>query len=335
MTRFVAIGLVSIIIAMAAAPSASTHESRPAYLELVETEANQFNVFWKVPAIGTARLKISLQFPKTCNDLTPRIEIATDDARVNRWSIGCTAGLASGRIEIAGIEATLMDALVRISTRDGRSQTLRLSSSNPSAAISASPTIWHVAQTYFAIGVEHILFGIDHLLFVLTLLLLAGNWRRLFGLITFFTAAHSITLAAATLGHVSLPSGPVEALIAFSIVLAAAEYLRPGAQRSSLIASAPWIVAFSFGLLHGFGFAGALAEVGLPQGAIPPALLFFNIGVEAGQILFVIMMLAAFFSLRSLIGEKSIPAMRRSLAYGAGSLAAYWFIERALIIVWA
>ncbi len=333
MRRPFAILLALVVVMLAATAPASAHESRPAYLELVETQPNRFDVFWKVPALGEARLRIAPRFPKTCVDLTPRVEVATSDASANRWTIDCPAGLAGGRIAIDGIEATLMDALVRITMADGRAQVLKLSSTSPSAEVAAAPSFWMVAGTYFVVGVEHILFGIDHLLFVLTLMLLAGNWWRLLGLITAFTVAHSITLAAATLGHVSLPPGPVEAMIALSIVLAAAEALRPEAERSSLISRAPWVIAFCFGLLHGFGFAGALAEVGLPQGAIPLALLFFNVGVEVGQLVFVAVMFIVLAGLRHLLSDRHVTDIRRLLTYGAGSLAAYWFIERALVII--
>ncbi len=333
MIRLLATLMISAVAALGAAPSAQAHESRPAYLELVETQPNHFDVFWKVPALGEARLKIAPRFPNGCVGVTPRIEIATGDASANRWTIDCPAGLAGGRIAIDGIEATLMDALVRITMADGRAQVLKLSSTSPSAAVAAAPSFWGVAGTYFMIGVEHILFGIDHLLFVLTLMLLAGTWWRLLGLITAFTVAHSITLAAATLGHVSLPPAPVEAMIALSIVLAAAEALRPEAERSSLISRAPWVIAFCFGLLHGFGFAGALAEVGLPQGAIPLALLFFNVGVEAGQLVFVAAMAVVLLGVRYLFSERHVTDIRRLLTYGAGGIAAYWLIERVLVVI--
>jgi hypothetical protein len=290
-------------------------------------------VLWKVPARGDAVLRLDAVLPDNCTDLTPRIEAADAGARVSRWTVQCPGGLAGGRIALSGIEATLLDALVRIDTADGRSQTVRLSSADPAFTVAATPTAWGVARTYFALGVEHILLGVDHLLFVVTLLFLAGSWRRLVGLITAFTVAHSITLAAATLGGVALAPGPVEALIALSIALAAAEGLRPVDARSSLIATAPSVVAFAFGLLHGFGFAGALAEVGLPQGAVPLALLFFNLGVEAGQIAFVAVLVAVLWAFRALYGARPDAWLRRGLGYVAGSLAAFWFIERTIGIV--
>ena len=153
--------------------------------------------------------------------------------------------------------------------------------------VAAAPGALEVCRTYLVLGVEHILFGVDHLLFVLALLILVKGWRKLVGTITAFTVAHSITLAAATLGFVHVPCKPVEATIALSIVFVACEIVHRRQGRSGLTEMWPWVIAFSFGLLHGLGFASALREVGLPQNAIPLALLFFNVGVELGQLLFI------------------------------------------------
>ena len=170
---------------------------------------------------------------------------------------------------------------------DGTAQTVRLTPAEPGFTVVAAPGALEVARTYFALGVEHILAGVDHLLFVLGLLFLVGSWGRLIGTVTAFTVAHSLTLAAATLGLVYVPQKPVEAAIALSIAFVAADILRTDDARKSLTRRAPWIVAFVFGLLHGLGFAGALSDVGLPEHAVPLALLFFNLGVELGQLLFI------------------------------------------------
>jgi hydrogenase/urease accessory protein HupE len=202
--------------------------------------------------------------------------------------------------------------------------------------VQAAPGAGEVAATYLALGVEHILFGFDHLLFVLALVILVRDWRRVAVTVTAFTIAHSITLAAATLGFVNVPGPPVEATIALSIMLVAVEILNARRGEPSFTQRLPWLVAFSFGLLHGFGFAGALAEVGLPQHAIPVALLFFNIGVEAGQLIFVAAVLSLIWLSRyaaSLLFETGL--VRRAfdrfdgaVAYGIGGVAAYWLIER-------
>jgi hypothetical protein len=325
--------LILALLAALLPGAAAAHEVRPAYLEMVEREADRFEVLLKLPARGDAMVRIDAVLPHNCTELTPRTETADTDARVARWSVQCPGGLGGGRIAIAGIEATFLDALVRIDDAEGRSQTVRLSSANPAFEVAAAPTAWGVAHTYFALGIEHILLGVDHLLFVATLLILANGWRRLLGLVTAFTVAHSITLAAAAVGGVSLAPGPIEALIALSIALTAAEGMRGSDIRASLIATAPWVVAFAFGLLHGFGFAGALAEVGLPQGAVPLGLLFFNLGVEVGQIAFVMVLIAVLWGFCWLYGARPDLWLRRGLGYAAGSLGAFWFIERTVGIV--
>jgi hydrogenase/urease accessory protein HupE len=197
----------------------------------------------------------------------------------------------------------------------------------PEFTVRGATGVLQVAWTYLVLGVGHILGGVDHLLFVLALLLIVRGTRRIVATITAFTLAHSLTLMAATLGWVRMPGPPVEATIALSIVFVAAEVVHGLRGRQGLTARAPWVVAFSFGLLHGFGFAGALAEVGLPQTAIPVALLFFNVGVEAGQLLFVAGVLAA----RALLARSpaALPGWAPSVPpYFIGTVAMYWVIER-------
>ena len=188
-----------------------------------------------------------------------------------------------------------------------------------------------MVRTYTILGIEHILSGFDHLLFVLALVLLVQGTRRLLVTITAFTAAHSLTLAGATLGWVHVPGPPVEASIALSIVFVASEIVHTRQGRYSVTQHYPWVVAFTFGLLHGFGFAGALAEVGLPQSSIPIALLFFNVGVEIGQLMFVGAVLAV-IAVGWRAGQRlrlSQPAwLWRIAPYAIGALASFWLVER-------
>jgi hydrogenase/urease accessory protein HupE len=218
--------------------------------------------------------------------------------------------------------------LVQIALLDGTSRVSRLTSAAPSFVVPAAPTWTQTAATYLGLGVEHILLGIDHLLFVLALLLLVRGWRQVLVTITAFTGAHSITLAAATLGWVHVPQTPVEAVIALSIVLVAAEIVHRERGVSSFAQQWPWAIAFTFGLLHGFGFAGALNEIGLPQQAIPLALLFFNIGVEFGQILFIVTVYVVWALSRRLLVGLPKPITSYGPAYIIGTLAAFWTIER-------
>lgn len=196
---------------------------------------------------------------------------------------------------------------------------------------SASPGRFEVARTYTVLGIEHILMGVDHLLFVLALLLLVDSRRRLLVTITAFTVAHSITLALASLGVLSVPGPPVEASIALSIVFVASEIIHARQGRPGLTQRYPWVVAFTFGLLHGLGFAGALAEVGLPPLSVPTALLFFNVGVEIGQLLFIAAVLAFIWLSRQAVRRLGLPSVNglwRVVPYAIGGVASYWLFER-------
>ena len=238
-----------------------------------------------------------------------------------------TRGLEGQRIAIDRLDGTLTDVLVRIESADGSVRTARLTPSDPSFIVPEQPGPLMVLRAYVGLGVEHILFGIDHLLFVLCLLLLVRSLRQLLATITAFTLAHSITLAAATLGFIHVPTAPVEATIALSIVFLASELVRGEAGRGAVTRSYPWLVAFSFGLLHGLGFAGALAEVGLPQGEIPLALFAFNVGVELGQLAFVTAVLTLARLVR--LVPLRLPAWGPGAAgYAIGSVAAFWVFAR-------
>jgi hydrogenase/urease accessory protein HupE len=306
---------------------ARAHEVRPGYLELRQTGAETFSVLWKVPARGERKLSLHARLPEHCTALSPVISRRSGGAFTDRWTATCPGGLVGGRIAIDGLSATLTDVLARIERLDGTSQIARLTPEAPSLVIEAAPEWQQVAGTYLILGVEHILTGVDHLLFVLALLLLVKGWRRLVATVTAFTVAHSLTLAAATLGYAHVPQRPVEAVIALSIVFVAAELARPRSEQVSLTRRWPWVIAFTFGLLHGFGFAGALNEIGLPQQAIPLALLFFNIGVELGQLLFIAGVVAVVETAKRIAVPQPVWAPRLS-AYAIGSMAAFWTIER-------
>jgi hydrogenase/urease accessory protein HupE len=332
----------AILFALSSSPVFG-HEVRPAYLELHQRGTDTYDVLWKVPARGdNMRLGICVEFPSgTTNATTPRTSFV-NDASTERWTVKRPGGLTGGKINIDGLAATMTDVLVRIENLDGTTQVTRLSPSSPSFVVSAAPGALEVCRTYLVLGVEHILFGVDHLLFVLALLILVKGWRRLVGTITAFTVAHSITLAAATLGFVHVPSKPVEATIALSIVFVACEIVHRRSGRSGLTEGWPWIIAFSFGLLHGLGFASALREVGLPQNAIPLALLFFNIGVEVGQLLFIGLVMAIIalavrtarkFSQWNIAPQSAFAWCENIAAYAIGAVAAFWLIQRTLSFV--
>jgi hydrogenase/urease accessory protein HupE len=249
-------------------------------------------------------------------------------AEVKRWTIRVPRGLEGWEVRVHGLPATMVDVLVRIAFKDGRVVSRMLRPDAPAFEFD-NETAGPAAGGYFVLGVEHILFGIDHLLFVLALVLLVRGAGTLVKTVTAFTVAHSITLALATLGVVHVPSAPVEAVIALSLVFVASEILRCRRGERGLTERAPWIVAGSFGLLHGFGFAGALSQVGLPANEFPLALLFFNLGVEAGQLAFVAVALGVMALLRWVRQPEWAPLIP---PYAIGGIAMYWVIERTAAI---
>ena len=279
--------LVFLVGALVSVDLSHGHALQPGYLELRLDDKEMYSVLWKTPAIRGRPMNITAELPESCDPRSPVQPVWDGSAYVARWTAKCTGGLEGGVIHIGGLETTSTDVLVRFEFADGASEARRLTPGNPSFTVPTQPSRLQVVRTYSSLGVEHILLGIDHLLFVLALLLLVKGLRRIIVTITAFTLAHSLTLAAATLGVVHIPGPPIEATIALSIVFVAAEIIRSRQGRPGLTERYPWGVALTFGLLHGFGFAGALAEIGLPQKSIPIALMFFNVGVEIGQLLFI------------------------------------------------
>jgi hydrogenase/urease accessory protein HupE len=303
------------------------HESRPAYLEINEIAPGRYSVLWRTPITAGMRLPVLLTLPDDVHDVTTPSVRDLSDSRLERRLVESRNGLAGERVSFVGLQATITDVLVRVQLADGTQSSTLVHPSRAWVEIEASPGLWSIARTYVVYGIEHILGGVDHLLFVLALLLIVRGGRRIVATVTAFTVAHSLTLAAATLGWVHVPSAPVEAIIALSIVFVAVEIVRGMRGQIGITARAPWLVAFCFGLLHGFGFAGALAEVGLPEHAIPMALLCFNVGVEIGQLLFVAAVLAAIALLRRL--PLRLPRWTPWVApYAIGGIASFWMLQR-------
>ena len=306
---------------------AFAHEVRPIYLEIKQNNPSTYSFKLKVPAKGNFRMNIEVVLPKFCDTAQNFTRQSLNDAFVDTWNIHCNQSMEGKAILINGLQSSITDALVRIELLDGSAQTALLNSNNPQLTILKKPSLPQVIKTYFNLGVKHILFGFDHLLFILGLLLIVkGNWRIL-KTITAFTVAHSITLALAALGVVHIPVPPVEALISLSIAFVA--YKAVKIKSNNLTDTQPWLVAFIFGLLHGLGFAGALSETGLPQGSIASALLFFNIGVEAGQLIFITTVLILLFALHRVFLR--LPQWSHKIPpYAIGSLAMFWTIERVV-----
>jgi hydrogenase/urease accessory protein HupE len=304
----------------------SAHEVRPAYLQIDQIGQNRFSVLWRTPILAGMRLPVLLKFSDGIRQVTVPMERELSDSVVERSMIEAPGGLPGERVTFVGLQATITDVMVRVKLEDGTVSTTLVRPAQPWIDIQAGQNSFEVARLFVVEGIGHILFGFDHLLFVAALMLIVRNWRVLVKTITAFTVAHSITLTFATLGWVALPSGPVEVMIAFSIVLVGAEIVRMERGRTSLTVEWPWIVAFAFGLLHGFGFAGALQDLGLPRDDIPLALFCFNLGVEIGQLMFVAAILMAVAALRRIVGVPRSAIV--ASAYAIGIMAAYWTIER-------
>jgi len=324
--RALLLSQAALLCVVFAAP-ASAHEVRPAYLELRQTSPDTYEVSWKIPAAGDRRLAVYVEFPADVEPLREPRGTFRGGAYLERWAVRCPGGLEGRVVRIAGLEATQVEVIGRVQHRNGVTQTVRILPSAPAFVVEAQPHALGIVRTYTVLGIEHILTGIDHLLFILALILITrGGWRMV-KTVTAFTVSHSITLTAATLGWVHIPPPPVEAVIALSIVFVAAEILRQRRGILGITARAPWIVAFSFGLMHGLGFAGGLSAAGLPTAHIPTALLFFSLGVETGHFLFI----GAVLSVIAVVRRVRVPIPRwveLVPPYAIGTLAMFWVIQR-------
>ena len=313
---------------------AQADELRLAYLELCQADTETYQLLWKVPARGgEARLRLNVMLPPGTVDLVePRATFA-GTSHIERRRIRQPGGLEGKTIEIDGLVGGGAEVLARVVRADGSAQAVRLVAARPRFVVEATAGRFEVARTYLLLGIEHILLGVDHLLFVFALLVLVSGGARIVATVTAFTVAHSLTLVAATLGWLTLPPAPVEATIALSIVFLAREIVTAWRGTPGLAQRMPWLVAFVFGLLHGLGFAGALAEIGLPQQAIPLALLCFNVGVEIGQLAFVAIVMGLGFALRGVLAPRR-EWLRWTAPYAIGGIACLWMVQR-IAAFWA
>jgi hydrogenase/urease accessory protein HupE len=318
-------GLTLVVVLHMAAP-AHAHESRPGYLELREVSDGRYEVLWKQPAVGDLVLQLSPVFPDSCT-LTGADRQLLPGAMSTRLTLSCPGGLVGNTIRFAGLEDTMTTVLVRVYHQGGSEETHLVHPTAPFVTIRGAAGWTERARSYLQLGVEHIMLGVDHLLFVLGLLLIIKDRWMLVKTVSAFTVAHSITLAVATLGYARVPGPPLNAAIALSILFLGPEIVRSWRGQTSLTIRQPWVVAFAFGLLHGFGFASGLTATGLPRGEIPLALLLFNVGVEIGQLGFVCLVLLLERSFRQL--EIHWPIwVAHAPGYLVGSLGAFWTIQR-------
>jgi hydrogenase/urease accessory protein HupE len=328
MRRAAALALVAAALATIAG-AAAAHPLAPALLELVETQPGRFDAVWKTPLARPVGSDVRPELPGHCTPAGPGEETRDDTAAMLRQSFDCGAtGLDGSRVAVRGLETSGTNALVRVALHDGRRFQAVLHAGAPELLVRERQTALDVMADYGLLGFEHILGGLDHLVFVFGLVLLVAGARRLLYTVTAFTAGHSVTLSLAVLGYVSFPSAIVELVIAATILALALELAREAPPRPSWMRRAPWAMAFAFGLLHGLGFAGALAEVGLPHEEIPAALFSFNVGIEVGQVAFVLVVVALRTALSRAL--ESVPAWAlRAPVLAMGGLAVYWCLDRA------
>lgn len=314
---------------MGALSAAVAHPLDPALLDIRESTAGTLDVLWRLPSSQDVDVPLRVVLPEHCTPVAaPAIDRSGPQTTL-RWRAVCAGkGLVGQPVAVTGLRERQTDALLRIQLADGRLVQQVLRGDAPTLRVPARASRFGVFRDYLRLGFEHILSGPDHLLFVLGLVLLILGWRRLLWTITAFTAGHSVTLSLAVLGVVRVPPQPVEVLIALSIVVVALELARRGPGPETWARRFPWAMAFAFGLLHGLGFAGALAQVGLPPEEIPLALFAFNLGIESGQILWVAVVLAGRGGLGALPLRWPCP-VEWVPAYAIGSLGAYWMAERA------
>ncbi len=302
--------------------AAQAHEVRPAYLQVTEIAQGEFDVVWKQPVLDGRRLKIKPIFPKECAEVGAR-NIRNNGATANEiFKVTCP--LKTGIISLEGLERTLTDAFIRIDYLDGSQNSAVIKPSAPRFDLGLENN--SPASDYIKIGVDHIIYGWDHLLFVIGLVMLVSR-RQIIGVATAFTLAHSLTLVLAALGYLSLPTRPVEILIAMSIVLLAIEVIRKSRGGSSIATRKPYLISFVIGLIHGCGFASALSDIGLPKGTELLALLLFNLGVELGQIAIIVLLLVLLWLATKAFKDSRKPIEIGS-AYLLGTIAMFWTVQR-------
>lgn len=321
--------IIAVLIIFLSYSETEAHEVRPGRLKIDQVSDSTWQIYWKLPAIKEGVLKLQPLFEATHEVISREPDRDLGDAYVTQWTIWPKTDFRGTQVIIDGLERTITDVFVTVSHLNGDESSFLVRPNKPYFFVDEVLTSWQIAKNYIILGIEHILFGYDHLLFVLCLVWLVNGLKKLVQTITAFTLAHSITLAASVLGWIIVPSAPVEAVIALSIVFLAFEIIQHQKGQKVFTSQYPWVVALSFGLLHGFGFAGALNEVGLPGSAIPLSLFGFNVGVEIGQLIFILFIVLVARVFKKLI--KTIPKqIPRMAIYAIGSLASFWLVERVV-----
>lgn len=326
------IAAVVLIVDLGIFTVAHGHESQPGMLDLRQVANDRYEVIWRAPIYYGRPHPARLELPEHWKDVVEPSERVLPDSQVFRRVVSVGDGGVEGSvIRFPHLEVTITDVFVRLNRLDGSTMTAVVRPSKPYARLRGERSLTTTAADYIGLGFHHILQGIDHLLFVVGLLLIVKSKKMLVKTVTAFTVAHSITLALATLGYANAPLPPLNAAIALSILFLGPEIVRSWRGETSLTIRFPWVVAFLFGLLHGFGFASGFTTTGMPKSELLPALLFFNVGVELGQLTFVFTALAMVRSFQIL--EVRWPRwVELAPGYAVGSLGAFWTIQRVMIM---
>ena len=322
--------IASLLILFLLSQFCMADDIRLSYLEIKEKKSQHFSVLLKLPSKDNQKLPIEMIIPKGCISTTPKISHLINNTYLDSWQMKCNNGLTNKTLLLKGLEKTNIELLLRLELLSETSHSTLLTPSKASYIVPKNDSSLKILQTYTWLGITHILLGFDHLLFVFALLLIVNSMRRLLWTISAFTLAHSLTMAIATLGIVHIPQAPVEAIIALSILFLAMEIMHEKQGKVGLTSRYPWLIAFIFGLLHGFGFAGALAEIGLPQQAIALALVFFNIGVELGQLIFIATIVSIIVALKHFTYPNLLSKLQTVVIYVIGGVSSYWLIDRVL-----
>lgn len=329
LARPVLVCLLALVASWAPWP-VSAHPLAPSLLSVEASGGHRFEVQWKTPLQRVPGSKLQPVLPQSCGKASAAVSVVQGTGLVTRWTVDCgTDDLAGKTIAVSGIASSKADVLLRLKPLHGPPLQQVLTESQARYVVPARQTTLQVFFQYMGLGVHHLLTGIDHVLFIISLTLLVGLRRPLIWTITSFTLGHSVTLSLAALGHIHFSQPIAEALIAFSIVFTVGEVMREDPR--SWLRRFPWVLGFCFGLLHGLGFANALAEVGLPASDIPLALFSFNVGIEIGQLTLIVPLLLGMLALRRLPAV-DLPAWRWAPAYAVGTLAGFWFWQRLLVL---
>jgi hypothetical protein len=327
---------LSLCLSLLAGHPALAHEVRPAYLEIDQTGPSTYTVIWKQPVMGDVAIHLIPHLSNGWLEQPPIDQYATGGFMIRQWSISAAtpSALAGKTVSIEGLQDTITDVFVRIRLRDGEGVDTIVRPEAPQMRIDLKAGAPTAVSAFLLLGIQHILTGPDHLLFVLGLLLIVRDRWMLVKTVSAFTVAHSLTLAAATLGHIQLSTPLLNALIALSILFVAPEAVRAARGGTSLTIRYPWIVAFAFGLLHGMGFANGLSTLGLEKTTLIGALALFNLGVEIGQLAFlaVVLALVRSFRLMQIAWPRPVAALP---AYAIGALGAMWAFQYGAVVLGA